>query len=347
MKQLTLAIVLGLATSAGVAQARDQIEIAGSSTVFPFSTTVAEQFAKKTGTTAPKVESTGTGGGFKLFCAGIGVETTDFSNASRRMKKKEWEKCQANGVKDITEVQVGFDGIAIANAKGAPALDLSRRDLYLALAKEVPAGKDGAMMANPYRTWADVNPKLPATKIEVIGPPPTSGTRDAFVELAMHKGCAKVGDMKALKKQDKKQFKQVCGAIREDGAYVEAGENDNLIVSKLNANPDAVGIFGFSFLDQNADKVKGASIEGNPISFDNIASGKYPISRPLFFYAKNAHAEQIKGMKEFIAEFTSEEAWGPNGYLVDKGLIPLSDAKRAEIAASAQALKPMSGSGLK
>lgn len=347
MKQLTLAVALGLAATAGVAQARDQIEIAGSSTVFPFSTTVAEQFAKKTGMTAPKVESTGTGGGFKLFCAGVGADTTDFSNASRAMKKKEWEACQANGVKDITEITIGFDGIAIANAKAAPALNLSRRDLYLALAKEVPAGANGAMIPNPYKTWKEVNAELPAEKIEVFGPPPTSGTRDAFVELAMHKGCEKVAGMPELKKSDKDKFEKLCSTLREDGAFIEAGENDNLIVGKLAANPTAVGIFGYSYLDQNTDKIKGANIEGNPINYDNISSGKYPLSRPLFFYVKNAHVDQIKGMKEYIAEFTSDEAWGPSGYLSDKGLIALPDDQRAAAAKAANSLAKMSGDGLK
>ena len=242
-----------VATSA-FAAGRDTISAVGSSTVFPFATVVAEQFGKTTGKPTPKIESTGSGGGMKLFCAGVGIDTPDITNASRRIKKSEFEMCQKNGVKEITEVLVGYDGIVLANSKKGEQMTLTRKDIFLALAKEVPAA-DGSekLVENPYKTWKDVNPALPAKKIEVLGPPPTSGTRDAFAELAMEGGCKKIDWIKAMKKKDKKAYKSICHSVREDGAYVEAGENDNLIVQKLNKNPNALGVFGFSFLDQNSD----------------------------------------------------------------------------------------------
>ncbi|MEZ5452970.1 MAG: PstS family phosphate ABC transporter substrate-binding protein [Thiothrix sp.] len=347
MKQLTLAVVLGLATATGVAQARDNIEIVGSSTVFPFSTAVAEQFAKKSGMAAPKVESTGTGGGMKLFCAGAGIETPDITNASRRMKKKEMESCQANGVNEVTEIKVGYDGIAIAQAKSAQPIKLSRRELYLALAKDVPAGPNGELVPNPYTTWKQVNPDLADIKIEVLGPPPTSGTRDALAELGMEKGCNLFKGMPELKKKDEKAHKAACTAVREDGYYIEAGENDNLIVQKLQANPNAVGIFGYSFYDQNRDALQAATIDGKEISYDNIASGAYPLSRPLFFYVKNSHVGQVPGIKEYIAEFTSEEALSADGYLADKGLVALPASEKAASIASANSMKPLSAGVLK
>jgi len=264
------------------------------------------------------------------------------TNASRRIKQSEFDKCQANGVKDIVEVQIGFDGIAIANSKEASVMKLSRKDLFLALAKKVPAADDSEkLIDNPYTTWKEVNPELPATKIEVLGPPPTSGTRDAFVELAMEGGCKKFDFIKALKKSNKKEYKTICHSIREDGMYVEAGENDNLIVEKLQKNPKALGIFGFSFLDQNSDKVQGALIDGKELSFESIADGVYPISRPLYFYVKKSHIGKVPGIEEFLKEFTSEAAWGDEGYLTDKGLIPLSKEKRDAMAASAKALTPL------
>jgi phosphate transport system substrate-binding protein len=321
------------------ASARDYISIVGSSTVYPFATVVAEQFGKTTSFKTPKIESTGSGGGLKLFCAGVGVEHPDITNASRRIKKSEYEKCQANGVKDILEVKIGYDGIAIANSKKAPLFKLTRKDVFLALAKEVPDPKGGEkLIANPYKTWKEVNASLPNIKIEVLGPPPTSGTRDAFAELAMEGGCKKIGWIKAMKKSDKKAYKRVCHTVREDGAYVEAGENDNLIVQKLEANPDALGVFGFSFLDQNADKMQGSIVDGVAPEFEKIASGEYPISRPLFFYVKKAHVGVIPGMKEYLAEFTSEKAWGDEGYLTDKGMIPMPNAERNKFSSDAKGL---------
>lgn len=347
MKQLTLAVALGLVAASGVAQARDNIEIVGSSTVYPFSTAVAEQFAKKTGMAAPKVESTGTGGGMKLFCAGNGIDTPDITNASRRMKKSEMETCIKNGVNEITEVKIGFDGIAVAQAKDAAPIKLSRRELYLALAKEVTTGPNGELQPNPYTTWKQVNPDMADVKIEVIGPPPTSGTRDALAELGMEKGCLLFKGMPELKKQDEKAFKKACTTVREDGHYIEAGENDNLIVQKLQANKDAVGIFGYSFLEQNLDGLKAAPIDGKEINYENISNGSYPLSRPLYFYVKNSHVDQVKGIKEYIAEFTSDAALSPDGYLAEKGLVALPAAEKAASIAAATALKPVSIHALK
>ncbi|MEQ9143183.1 MAG: PstS family phosphate ABC transporter substrate-binding protein [Parvibaculaceae bacterium] len=325
---------------AGAAQARDQIQIVGSSTVFPFSTAVAERFGQTTSFNTPVVESTGSGGGMKLFCAGVGLEHPDITNASRRIKDSEFQKCTDAGI-TITEVKIGFDGIVLANAKEGAEFYLTTRDIFLALAKQIPDA-NGDLIDNPNATWADVNPQLPDLRIEVLGPPPTSGTRDAFVELAMESGAKSFPELKALRSEDKSAFKAIAHAIREDGAYVEAGENDNLIVQKLTANPDALGIFGFSFLDQNADRLKGAIVDGNAPTFDNIAGGDYPISRSLFFYVKQEHVGTVPGIEEFVAEFTSEAAWGPDGYLVDKGLIPLPDADREAVRNAATSLAPLS-----
>jgi phosphate transport system substrate-binding protein len=332
-----------LAGSAGAQTSRDYISIVGSSTVYPFATVVAEQFGKTTSYKTPKIESTGSGGGFKLFCEGIGVEYPDITNASRAIKSSECETCAKNGVTEIVEVKIGYDGIVMANSKKTAPFKLTRKDIFLALAKDVPSPNGGeTLVPNPYKTWKDVNPSLPATKIEVLGPPPTSGTRDAFVELAMEGGAKKFAFIKAMKKADKSKYKAVCHTIREDGAYIEAGENDNLIVQKLDANPDALGIFGFSFLDQNADKIQGSFVDGVAPTFDGIADGSYPVSRPLFFYVKKAHVDQIPGMKEYLKEFTSEKAWGEEGYLSERGLIPLPDGERSEVKAAVKNLKPIS-----
>ena len=334
-----LAAIATVAMSAA-AEARDQIRIVGSSTVFPFATTVAENFGKTTNFKTPVVESTGSGGGLKLFCAGVGVNHPDITNASRRIKKSEFDRCQKNGVKEITEVRLGFDGIVLANAKSTAPMTLTKKQIFQALAQQVPM--NGKMVDNPYTNWSDIDPSLPNIKIEVLGPPPTSGTRDAFVELAMEGGCKTFPDIKALKKKDKNAYKAACHSIREDGAFIEAGENDNLIVQKLVANPQAVGIFGFSFLDQNADKIQGAIVDGSAPTFENIASGKYGVSRSLFFYVKKAHVGVIPGIEAYVAEFTSENAWGPDGYLVDKGLIPLPEADRNKIGSSARAMTMLS-----
>ena len=342
---LAIAAAAALALTASVAltnaaEARDQIRIVGSSTVFPFATAVAEEFGKTTGHKTPVVESTGSGGGLKLFCAGVGVDHPDVTNASRRIKSSEVERCAENGVTDITEVKIGFDGIVLANSKAIEPFSITLQQLFLALAKDVPS--DGGMVPNPNQTWADVDASLPAVKIEVLGPPPTSGTRDAFVELAMEGGCKTFPDIKAMKKQDKKAYKSICHSIREDGAFVEAGENDNLIVQKLDANPSALGIFGYSFLDQNRDKVQGSTINGVEPDFDTIADGSYPVSRSMYFYVKKAHVGVIPGIDEYVATFTDEDAWGPYGYLADKGLIPLPDADREAMRTQATSMAHLS-----
>lgn len=340
-------VLVGMTGMAAAGSARDYISIVGSSTVYPFATVVAEQFGKTTSFKTPKIESTGSGGGLKLFAAGVGVEHPDITNASRRIKKSEFEKCMKNGVNGIIEVKIGYDGIVMANSKKAKVMKLSRKDVFLALAKNVPDPKGGEKtIPNPYKTWKDVNPNLPNVKIEVLGPPPTSGTRDAFVELAMEGGAKKFAWIKAMKKKDKKAYKALCHTIREDGAYIEAGENDNLIVQKLAANPDAIGIFGFSFLDQNTDKIQGSVVDGVAPTFDAIADGQYPVSRPLFFYVKKAHVDSIPGIREYLNEFTSEKAWGPDGYLAEKGMIPMPDAERKMYRETVQNLKTLTAGDL-
>jgi phosphate transport system substrate-binding protein len=342
---IAAAATVGLAAGALTtgAEARDQIRIVGSSTVFPFSTTVAEQFGKTTDFKTPVVEATGSGGGLKLFCSGVGVQHPDITNASRRIKMSEVNLCAKNGVSKITEVKIGYDGIVLANAKSAGQMKLTLKQLFLALAKQVPANADGSeLKANPYRMWSDIDASLPKKKIEVLGPPPTSGTRDAFVELAMEGGCKQFAAIKQIRKSEKKKYKAICHGIREDGAFVEAGENDVLIIQKLVANPNAFGIFGFSFLDSNTDKVQGSIINGTAPEFETIAGGEYPVSRSMFFYVKNAHVGVVPGIKEYVAEFTADKAWGPDGYLADKGLIPLPDADRKATAKAAQSFNPLS-----
>ena len=340
LKPLAATALLTIAVAAP-AIARDQINIVGSSTVFPFSTTVAERFGKSTDFNTPIVESTGSGGGLKLFCSGAGIDTPDITNASRRIKSSEVELCAENGVKDIVEVKIGFDGIVLANAVGNTPVELSLQDIFLALAKDVPNG-EGELQPNPYTMWNEINPALPAVKIEVLGPPPTSGTRDAFAELALEGGCKTFDWIKSMKSEDKKAYKSLCHTVREDGAYIEAGENDNLIVQKLEANPDAFGVFGYSFLEQNSDKVQGSIVDGIPPEFELIADGDYPIARSLYFYVKKDHVGVVPGIEEFLAEFTSDDAWGEDGYLADKGLIPLSDDEREDWASKVKSLSPLS-----
>ena len=371
---VALSVAIGSANAAN-AQGRDMVSIVGSSTVYPFATVVAEQFGKTTSFKTPKIESTGSGGGFKLFCAGVGAGTPDITNSSRRIKKSEFDDCQANGVTDVVEVLVGYDGIAIANSKKAPLFKVTRKDLYMALAKDIP-GADGKLVPNPNKTWKDVNPSLPATKIEVLGPPPTSGTRDAFAELALGGGAKSIPELKTLRGMPADQadeikalmakmgipaglytaleekkgkapggkdiFKTIAYSVREDGAYIEAGENDNLIVQKLEANANALGIFGFSFLEENGDKVQGSLVDGVAPSFDSISSGDYPVSRPLYFYIKAAHVGKIPGIQEYATEFVSNKAMGEDGYLPEKGLIPLNDEELAQVQSDVKSLKKLS-----
>ena len=317
--------------------ARNQISVVGSSTVYPFSTVVAENFGRDTGMKTPKIESTGSGGGMKLLCAGLGVNHPDITNSSRRIKKSELEKCSKAGI-EVVEIKVGYDGIVIANSKKGEKFNLSKRDIFLALAKDVPEGnaEGGKLIPNPNKTWKEVNSNLPDIKIEVLGPPPTSGTRDAFNELAIEGGCKTFPNLKAIKKEDKKKYKAICRAVREDGVYIEAGENDNLIVQKLAENKNALGVFGFSFLAENEDKIQASNIDGNEPTFENIASKAYPVSRPLYFYIKTAHVDVIPGIREFVEAYTSDDAFGPDGYLSERGLIPMPDEEREFFRKSGQ-----------
>jgi phosphate transport system substrate-binding protein len=336
---IALAAATALAGSLAVspAFARDQIKVVGSSTVFPYSQAVAEEFAKKSGNQAPVVESTGTGGGMKIFCQGIGEDHADVTGASRAMKASEWADCQKNGVTDVTEVLLGYDGLSIANSKSGPDFDLTLTQVYLALAKEVPV--DGKLVENPYKKWSDIDASLPDLPILAYGPPPTSGTRDAFVELAMHAGCEELDYFK----ENKDQIGDKCSPMRQDGPFVEAGENDNLIVQRLEADANAIGIFGYSFLYENNDKLKPAKINSVEPSFDTIADFSYPISRPIYVYIKNAHLDVIPGMKEFVAEFASDDALAPGGYLSERGLTPMVDAKRKEIQEEVSSRKKFEG----
>jgi phosphate transport system substrate-binding protein len=344
MKIATIAGACALATTgvllAGHAEARDQIRIVGSSTVYPFTTTVAEQFGKTSGMKTPVVESTGTGGGMKLFCAGVGEGHPDATNASRAMKKNEFEDCQKNGVKDIVEIKIGFDGLTVAQSKQGAPIKLTLGQLFLALAKEVP-GADGKLVANPNKTWSDIDKSLPNTKIEVLGPPPTSGTRDSLHELFMEKGAEQVPALVALKKSDAKAFEKAWKSLREDGAYVEAGENDNVIVQKLEANKNAFGIFGFSFLDENSAKLRGVTLDGTEPTYDNIAGGKYKGSRPLFVYIKKQHVGMVPGVDKFAAEYVSNKALGEDGYLAKKGLVTLPKAQLETVRKDVTGMIPM------
>lgn len=324
----------------GAGDARSQIRIVGSSTVYPFTTAVAERFGQaNTNFSAPIVESTGTGAGLELFCAGVGTKHPDVANASRRIKASELADCQANGVNQVIEVPVGIDGLAFIQANGAQPIPLTLEDVYEAIAA-TPYGKP-----NTAKTWADVNPDLPAVKIQVYGPPPTSGTRDALAEMILEKGCTTNPEMKALKDSDEDQYKSVCTKVREDGVYVEAGENDNLLVQKVAANPGSVGIMGYSFLEENSDKVRGLTLNGVTPTYETISSFDYPGARPLYIYVKGEHISAVPGLREFLAEYAS--AWGDDGYLADRGLV----ASPADVQASAKtaitSLTPVKASDLK
>ncbi len=328
-----------LSISAYAQNARDQIRIVGSSTVFPFTTTVAENFSRSSGFKSPIVESTGTGGGFRLFCAGIGTQHPDMSNASRPITKSELELCSKNGVTSITEIMIGYDGIVFAVRKDVKPFNLTREHIWLALARQVP--KDGKLVNNYYHKWSDIDSKLPGVAIEVMGPPPTSGTRDAFVEMVMDHGCKSFPEIKSL--TDARQKQMVCSSIREDGKFIEAGENDNLIVQRIvsNKNNMIVGIFGYSFLEENIDKLLGLTIDDVHPEFENISTQKYPVARSLYVYVKNAHSTVISGMKEFVAEYVSDRSMSENGYLEKKGLVPLTKSQREEVRKNALTLTPM------
>jgi phosphate transport system substrate-binding protein len=340
-RRLAAALVAALgviASAPSQAQAvRDYISIVGSSTVYPFATVVAENFGRRNANfKTPKIESTGSGGGIKAFCAGVGVQHPDIANSSRRILPSEVSDCAKNGVAGIVEVKIGYDGIVLANAKSATHFQLALRDVYLALAKNVPDPAGGnRLVRNPYTKWSEINPRLPGDDIEVLGPPPTSGTRDAFNELVMEGGCKTFASIAALARD---ALLTACHTLRDDGHYIEAGENDNLIVQKLEASPRQLGVFGYSFLEQNGDKVQGAHIDGVAPDFDTIAEGTYPVSRPLYFYVKKAHVEVIPGIRQYLAEFTGDAASGEFGYLTDNGLIPLPARERTEVQAQVKSL---------
>lgn len=343
----SVAVAGSLAAMSAPAMARDTISIVGSSTVYPFATVVAERFGRNTEFPTPKLESTGSGGGLKLFCEGIGTGHPDISNASRRMKKSEFDLCQNNGVEEITEVRIGADGIVIAHSNEAEKMDLSLEQIFLALAKEVPDPDGGSeLVANPYQKWSDIDSSLPDMEISVMGPPPTSGTRDAFVEIAMEGGCTQFDAIASLEDSDEDRFKSVCHSMREDGPFIEAGENDNLIVQRLARDKGVLGIFGYSFLMENSGQIQAVTIDGVEPTPENISAEDYPVARSLFFYVKKAHVGVVPGIEEYVAEFTSEGAWGDNGYLVDVGLIPNPRNERVEIAKRAKDLQPMTGNEL-
>ena len=342
-KLLALAgVALAVTTTSTAAEARTQMRAVGSSTVYPFAKVVAERVARANPRLgSPIIESTGTGAGIKLFCAGVGERFPDVVNASRRMKASEAKACSANGVTKITEIQVGIDGLALATSRSSAFGALTTRNIYAALAK-TPWGKP-----NKARTWKDVNAKLPALPIRVYGPPPTSGTRDSLAELVMTAGCDTNAGMAAVKKANESKYKAICTAMREDGAFIEAGENDNLIVQKLAANQNTLGFFGYSFLEENTNKLKGIALNGVAPSYDTISSFKYPGARPLYVYVKNAHVGAIPSIRAFVAEFTKESAFGPRGYLRQAGLIAAPNQARARSQAAARSLAPLNFASLK
>lgn len=334
---------IAMAAAATAADARDQIRVVGSSTVFPYTQAAAENFSNATGMAAPVVESTGTGGGMKIFCEGVGENFADITGASRAMKKSEYELCAKNGVTDITEVLIGYDGLSIAVSRDtAFTWALTEEQIFKALAAEVPV--NGEWVANPYMKWSDVDASLPDTAILAYGPPPTSGTRDAFVELAMHDGCKKLPEYQAVK-GDKEaaaaMLEERCSRMRQDGPFVEAGENDNLIVQRLEADPTAVGIFGYSFLYENNDKLMGIAIDGVEPNSETIADFSYGVARPIFFYIKNAHRGVIPGLNEFIAEYVSDTSLGDGGYQQERGLTVLGADKLLEVQKAAMEAAPM------
>jgi phosphate transport system substrate-binding protein len=331
--------VAGVATTlvlGGPAVAQDQIQIVGSSTVFPYTQAVAERFGANTGAAAPVVESTGTGGGMQIFCEGLGTEFADITGASRAMKGSEWDLCEQNGVTNVTEILLGYDGLSMAVSQKGEAIDVSKAQLFSALAAEVEV--DGEVVANPYKRWSEIDPSLPDIPITVYGPPPTSGTRDAWVELVMVEGCSEFPAIEALGED---RMAEVCQRMRTDGPFIEAGENDNLIVQRLTSDPNAYGIFGYSFLYENQDQLKAVEIGGVAPNEETIESGEYAVSRPLFIYVKNDHRGVIPNLQEFIEEYASDDSMGPGGYLSERGLIPLPEDKLREVQEAATAAAAM------
>ncbi len=332
-----LAVMTVASSTSALAQSpRDNVWSVGSSTVFPYSQAVAEEFSYTDGFSSPSIESTGTGGGMRLFCGGLGLAYPDITRASRAMKQSEWDNCQNNGVTDITELQIGSDGISLSVSRQGESFDISRAQLFLALAAEVPV--NGQIAANPYERWSEIDASFPDVEIQVFGPPPTSGTRDAWVELVMEEGCESFSEVEAL---EEGRMEEVCQRMRTDGKFIEAGENDNLIVQRLNADPTAYGIFGYSFLYENLSALQAVTVEGVAPSQAAIGDGSYTVSRPLFVYVKNGHRGVTPGLEEYLALYTSEDTFGPDGFLVERGLVALSDAARAEEHAEA-----MNGAGM-
>lgn len=337
---LTLAACSDDRSGGAAAGGRNYVWATGSSTVFPFTTRVAENYARKTGSRAPKVEALGTGGGLKAFCSGVGANTPDVANASRQIKESELADCRANGVRDVVEIQIGFDGLVVANRKADPTYALTVEQLYRGLAKELPTA-DGRFVPNPNRRWSDVDPSLPAVRIQVYGPPPTSGTRDSFVELAMRKGAEALPAMAALKARDEKEFERRASTVREDGAWIDTGENDNAVVQTLEKTPGSLGVFGYAFLRQNRDAVQAATVGGVAPSPDAIAAGDYPIARSMFVYVKKAHVGVVPGLREFVREYVSDVSMGRGGYLQERGLIPLAAEKLEAQQRIGRELTPM------
>ena len=347
-KKTTIALLASAALTVSLS-ARDQVKIVGSSTVYPFSSAVAEELGAITKFPTPVVESTGSGGGMKLFCAGNDLNTPDITNASRRMKTKEFKMCEKNGVTDITESVIGYDGIAFAQSKVNPSFDISSKQLALAVASEVPSKDGKSLIANPYKKWSDIDASLPNREIIIYGPPKSSGTRDAFEELVMQKIFKKMPVYTDLYKKDKKANKRYkkYSVVRTDGVYVPSGENDNLIVQKLNKNRSAFGIFGFSFLVENDDKLAGSTINGVAPTPEAISSGEYPVSRSLFFYIKNSHKQEVPAIKKYVEMFMSENMIGPDGILSEIGLISLPDTTRTAIRNSVMSSKKLKLEDLK
>ncbi|WP_339782035.1 substrate-binding domain-containing protein [uncultured Thalassospira sp.] len=329
-----IALVLGVALSANVAQARDQIRIVGSSTLYPLTAKVAEHYGKTTDKPSPVVESTGSGGGFKLFCGGIGDEFPDIVDASRPMTGSERAVCVANSVRNISEIRIGYDGIVLIGSKEAPAMKLSPRQLYLALARTVPV--QGASVPNPYQKWSDIDPSLPELAIRVYGPPPTSGTRDLLGQLLMERGCKTFADINAMETGEPDSFRLLCRTMRTDGAYIEAGENDRLLISKLEKDPTSYAVMGFNNLERNMVSMQGIPIGGIAPSYETILDGSYSGSRPLFLYVKDDHRQLVPDLAPFIASYVSDAIIGDEGLLVDNGLVPLHESERSDALAQAQ-----------
>lgn len=363
--------VLALSLSTGAeAQSRDSIRIVGSSTVFPFTTAASENFGSTSGFRTPVVESTGTGGGMNLFCAGVGLRHPDITGASRRMLPSEFELCRRNGVREITEIPIGYDGIVITRAAGTPSIDFERRELYLALAATIPMPVDGTgapvfsaagqllpgrdfndvaayscevFIPNPHRRWSDISNDLPSDRIEVIGPPPTSGTRDSWIELAIQPGARQIECLDALRGSDRNRFEEISSRLREDGPWIDGGENDNVIVQTVANSGTAFGVFGYSYLEQNMDRLSAATIEGVEPEYDAISEGIYPVARSMYVYVKNQHVAAVPGIVEWVEELTSEDASGPFGYLADRGLVALPESQRASVRERSRALTPLTG----